>query len=559
MATLSQFLISEIKQNGINEVYGIAGDFVLDLFSRLEESEAFNIIRLSHEPGIGFAAQAASRATNNLGICCVTYGVGALNTINPVACAYAERVPLVLISGGPGKKEAESGLLLHHQVKNLKSQLQIFQELTDAAFILDDPNSAAKKIREAFLIAKTNLRPVYLELPRDMVDAEISIPSDLENFKISKDILGTKEAAKEILAKIDNSTKATLMVGVEVERYGLTSKVVQLAEKFNLPVVTSFLGRSAFPLEHPNFLGSFCGFVSPAEVKSVVEGSDCLIMLGVLLTDTNMGKDLLKIPNESRIHAINKSVLIEGNSFNNVLLSDLIDELITPDQIESLKGGKDSRIQKRNSNSQENLIRIKKPKRREFKIPSSQKPIKVSQVVDGLNWFLNNVDQMPLVVDTGDVLFASYELHAAKVYSTSFYATMGFAVPSALGIAISTKNRPLVMVGDGAFQMTGSEISWAPFYELNPIIVVFNNSAWEMLKGFKPDSHYNDIISWPFETLANAWGGKGYKVTTANHFMESLLDAYKQKYFTIIDVEIGKGDITNTLKCFTEQIIKGRK
>jgi len=135
---------------------------------------------------------------------------------------------------------------------------------------------------------------------------------------------------------------------------------------------------------------------------------------------------------------------------------------------------------------------------------------------------------------------------------------MGFGVPAAIGVEKATGKRPIVLVGDGAFQMTGTEISWAPFYKLKPIVIVFNNSAWEMLKGFCPEAQYNDIISWPFAKLAEAWGGKGYDVNTVDEFTAALLDAKSQDRFTILDVHLEKGDISRTLQIFTEQIIKGR-
>lgn len=558
MSTLSQFLISEIKRSGVRELFGIPGDFILDLFCRLDDSEEFNIVRLSHEPGLGFAAQASAKATHGMGICCVTYGVGALNITNPIACAYAEKVPLVLISGGPGNGERSGSLLVHHQVKDFDGQLRIFEELTEAAYILNDPQKAARQIRNAFNCAKAFLRPVYLEVPRDMVDAEITIPKGLEKEFIVSDLSATREAANEIEKRISNSKHPTLMLGIEVERFGLTEKAIQIAQKFNLPVVTSFLGRNAFPIDHSNYLGSYFGPLSQKETRDAVEKSDCLLMFGVLLTDTNMVQKLLTLSANERIHTENRRVIIGNKKYNNVALQDLFNSILNETKHEFIKGAKDSRVQKKTPHTQEELIRIDKPNKREFKIPSSSKQIKVSQVVDCLNWFLNEVEEMPVVVDTGDVLYASYELYAKEFYGTPFYATMGSAVPSALGVQISIGKRPLVLVGDGAFQMTGHEISWAPFYELNPIIVVFNNSAWEMLKGFNTKLKQNDIVSWPFETLANAWGGKGYKVANANHLVESLLDAHKQKFFTLLDVELEKGDITETLKSFTDQIIKGR-
>ena len=96
----------------------------------------------------------------------------------------------------------------------------------------------------------------------------------------------------------------------------------------------------------------------------------------------------------------------------------------------------------------------------------------------------------------------------------AYYATMGFAVPAALGVQIASGRRPLVLVGDGAFQMTGPEISHAPEYGCNPVIVLFNNTRWEMLQAFFPDAGYNTTVSWPFAKLAELWGGRGFVART---------------------------------------------
>ena len=127
---LTERLLQALKARGATEVFGIPGDFALPLFREIERSGLLPLHTLSHEPGVGFAADAAARARGGLGVAAVTYGAGAFNLVNVVAGAYAERVPLVVLSGAPAAHEAGSGLLLHHQVKTLDSQWRLFEELT---------------------------------------------------------------------------------------------------------------------------------------------------------------------------------------------------------------------------------------------------------------------------------------------------------------------------------------------------------------------------------------------------------------------------------------------
>ena len=121
-ASLAQRLVDALLARGAREIFGIPGDFALPLFREIERDGRLPILTLAHEPSVGFAADASARVRGALGVAAVTYGAGALNLVNAVASAYAERVPLVVLSGAPAAHEAVSGLLLHHQVKQIDSQ-----------------------------------------------------------------------------------------------------------------------------------------------------------------------------------------------------------------------------------------------------------------------------------------------------------------------------------------------------------------------------------------------------------------------------------------------------
>ena len=127
---LAEALLHALKDHGARQIFGIPGDFVLPFFKVAEESAILPLYTLSHEPAVGFAADAAARIQGAPGVAAVTYGAGALNMVNAVASAYAEKAPLVVLSGGPGKLESRSGFVLHHQAKTLDSQFQIFKEIT---------------------------------------------------------------------------------------------------------------------------------------------------------------------------------------------------------------------------------------------------------------------------------------------------------------------------------------------------------------------------------------------------------------------------------------------
>jgi len=176
----------------------------------------------------------------------------------------------------------------------------------------------------------------------------------------------------------------------------------------------------------------------------------------------------------------------------------------------------------------------------------------VRHVIAVLNEFLATHADVPIVADTGDALFASVDIRANEFVAPAYYATMGFSIPAALGVQIATGRRPLVLVGDGAFQMTGPEISHAPEYRCNPVIVLFNNARWEMLQAFFPDAGYNSTVPWPFAQLAELWGGRGFDARTPRQLREALAAAWRSDCFTLIDVALERGDLSPILRGFVQ-------
>jgi indolepyruvate decarboxylase len=163
---LGDFLVAYLRRAGVEHIFGLPGDLVLGLFDRFGASRGLEIVTFSHEPAVGFAADGYARSTRRLGVVCVTYGAGGHNLVNPVAGAYAEQVPLLVVSGGPG--EAESKLAgVHHQVKDVEAQCRIFSEVTCAARILTHPGLAAEEVHETLGAILTEHRPGYLEIHRE--------------------------------------------------------------------------------------------------------------------------------------------------------------------------------------------------------------------------------------------------------------------------------------------------------------------------------------------------------------------------------------------------------
>src|SRR5215208_1690321 len=170
---LGQFLFEYLHRRGVRHSFGVPGDFALPTFAWLEKSP-IQSITMTHEPGAGFAADAYSRI-NGIGLVCVTYCVGGLNVLNAIAGAYAEKSPVVVVSGAPGRKDREKDPLLHHKVKTFETQKRVYDEVTVASTVLLDEERAAAEIARCVDACLRHKRPVYIEVPHDMVDREISV------------------------------------------------------------------------------------------------------------------------------------------------------------------------------------------------------------------------------------------------------------------------------------------------------------------------------------------------------------------------------------------------
>jgi indolepyruvate decarboxylase len=540
---LCTFLFEELWNNGVRQIFGIPGDYVLNLYGALEDDGRFELIRFSHEPAVGFAADASARITNGLGVCFITYGAGGLNMINSVACAYAEESPLVVVSGGPGQLEKRSGGLVHHEVKSYESQLNVYKEVTEFSAILDDPQSAASQIRRALEVALKFKRPVYLEIPRDMVFAEIAVPPDFKHVELNVDEGAVEEAALEITERLNSASNPVLVVGVEIHRFQLREQVLRLAERLQIPVSSSFLGRGVFPTRHPQFVGTYLGVGSPPPLRQIVEKSDCLLLLGELISDVSLGVSADCLREASLIICSARDVFIRHHRYHNTPLDRLVGRLV---QSSTLR----ARPRASRAVGTDLSPEILDPFR-------DDEPIRVRHVIRLLNEFLERHPELPVVSDMGDCLFASVDIRANECVAPAYYGTMGFSIPAALGVQISSRSRrPVVLVGDGAFQMTGSEIAHAREYRCNPIIVLFNNGRWEMLQAFVPDAPYNDTVDWPFARLAELWCGRGFEARTPGQLRAALEAAYEETRFTLIEVPLAKGDVSPILRGFVDAFKK---
>lgn len=531
MPTLATALLDALKDHGAREIFGIPGDFVLPFFKVIEESGALPYFTMSHEPAVGFAADAASRYRGSIGVAVVTYGAGAFNLVNSIAGAYAERSPVVVIAGAPGARERTSGYLLHHQVRTVDSQLAVFKEVTCDQAVLTDPATAPAEIARVLRSALELSLPVYIEFPRDMVDAKVDPVPKLPRREADAGAL--EECAEEILARIAKAKSPVVVVDVEIRRYGVEKQVAALARKLGLPVVTTFMGRGLLEGEDDVVAGTYMGAAGDAGLSALVEESDLVLMFGVILSDTNFALSTNMTDPRRTVLASGREVQIGHHVYRDLPLADLI-------------AGLDAHAAQHPPRPRNAGNGMAYPR----KLVADAGAIAPSDIATAINDLFDKHGKMPMTADIGDCLFTAMEIDNTQLAAPGYYAGMGFGVPAGVGVA-ATGLRPLVLVGDGAFQMTGWELGNCKRYGLDPIVVLFNNCSWEMLRVFQPESKFNDLDDWHFADIAKSIGGVGERVTTRAELAAALARAVERRgVFSLIEVMLPRGATSHTLARF---------
>jgi TPP-dependent 2-oxoacid decarboxylase len=559
MKSIADVLIGRLSQLGCGHVFGVPGDYVLDFMDDVIASE-LELVCTCNELNAGYAADAYARL-RGIGAVCTTYGVGTFSLMNAVVGAYAECVPLVVISGSPRVQGSPSPLLLHHTTGDLHLQARILDQVTVAGARLDRPARAVEQIDEVLAACLRYKRPVYFEIPMDLATKKCipevrPLDRSAVGYGLNESVdLCDKEAlaecVSEIRALLERAHKPVILAGVEIRRFQLESALQRLIEASGFGFATTLLGKSCVSEAHPQFLGTYVGALSRESVRRSVEDSDCVLGLGAIMTDVNLGVNTAQLSKELLITANSDQVRIKHHLYSPVSLGALVHALVGLFETQDFLLDRGRKV---------SLPFVEA----ETADPSGGQLDSLAgtslthvQFYGEFHKFLAETGTagtpQTVIADTGDALISMIDLAMpghTEFIGQAFYLSIGFSVPAALGVGHASRNaRPVVVVGDGAFQMTVQELSSLIRDHINPVVFLINNDGYTIERVIQ-DNRYNDIQPWKYHALPAVFGRAiCHEVRTLHELHDALNCAREVRdQLVFVEVHLGRLDCSTSLR-----------
>lgn len=511
--TIGTFLLRRLEEAGVRHLFGVPGDYNLELMQQLEDRGKPAWIGNCNELNASYAADAYARL-NGIGALSVTHGVGALSAINGIGGAYCEHVPVILIAGSLPLRAIERGDLMHHTMADREKGdlLRVFSEVTAAQARLY-PHNAAAEIDRLILACWSQKRPVYLELPSDIASLEIEVSdAPLELRMPSSDPQNVKACSEMILQRLHDAKSPAFLLDLDAIRFGASAQIMTLAERFQMPIATLNCAKGAVSETSAQFVGTYAGALSPRAVREAIEGSDCLLTVGYRRIETTTGFFTDKLP--ASVIKLNASYVdTRSKTYQGVYLTELLDTLVV---------------------ASSGVITTKQPARpaQPQKSTLSDEPLTQDQLWKAIHEFLRPGDV--LVVEDGTPSNGLSPLtlpEGCTFISQAFiYCSIGYATGALLGaILASPGRRHFLFTGEGSLQMTVQEISTVMRHGLKPFVFVVNNGGYTVERAvLGKGAEYNDVANWRYSELPNVLSCDGqaetYVVRTGNE-LHKVLDS----------------------------------
>ncbi|WP_319420545.1 thiamine pyrophosphate-binding protein [Pleurocapsa sp. FMAR1] len=538
---IGTYLAQLLEKIGVEHYFTVPGDYNLVLLDQMLKNPNLKMVNCCNELNAGYAADGYARV-KGVSAVVVTFTVGGLSLVNAIAGAYAEDLPVIVISGGPNSNDRAQHHLIHHSTGeyDFNQSYRIFKEITTEAVVIRHIEDAHRLLHQALAAAIAKRKPVYIEIACNLANVPIphSVPLQLQpQTKSSPEAL--KAAVEAVASRLERSVKPALVAGVKLRSFDAIAAFRKLADSSQYAVAIMPNAKGMFPENHTQYIGCYWGQVSSSGCAEIIESCDAYLFAGPIFNDyTTVGWSCLVKP-EKLIEVQPDRVILAGQEYSQVYMQEFIIALadkIKPND-SSLKAFK--RIQEESLSTQD------LPK----EAPLTNRAIR-EQVQSILT------DDSALLVETGDSWFNGQKitLPAGCPYEFQMqYGSIGWATGALLGyaIALGQQKRAIALIGDGSFQLTVQAVSTMIRYGLNPIIFLINNRGYTIEVEIH-DGPYNNIKNWDYAGLVQVFNaeegnGRSYRGSTVGELSSAIAQAQAHQGLALIECVIDRDDCTKEL------------
>jgi indolepyruvate decarboxylase len=511
---IGDFLLRRLEEAGVRHLFGVPGDYNLELLQQLQDTGALKWIGTCSELNASYAADGYARL-NGLGALLVTNGVGPLAAINGVGGSYCEHVPVVCIAGSIPLRSIDRGLGMHHTMADGSWDhfLDAYAHVTAAHGRLT-PRNAATEIDRLIVTAWREKLPVYMELPSDIAYLEIEVPAaPLALVDAPSDPERLRSCISAIAERLSAATSPAILVDADADRFDVAPDLMALAEKLRAPIAVIIAAKAVIDETFAHYLGVYNGKASEPQVRNAIETSDCLLAIGYRPIEVTTGDFTASLP-ANTINARGHSVDVGDDNYQAVTLKEV------------LKGVVDA------------VSRVTNRAPRQLAVAAAATvahahgdgSAKVTQAAywQAVQGYLREGDVLYVDNGTAFTLFGLKFPPKCTLVGSVNWGSIGYSVGALLGaLTAAPERRHILFVGDGSFQVSAQELSTILRHDHKPVILLINNGGYTIERGYLgKDEAYNDIANWSYADLPKVFrrdtSARSFVVRTVGDLQKAL-------------------------------------
>ncbi|MGL4530197.1 MAG: alpha-keto acid decarboxylase family protein [Citrobacter freundii] len=539
--SVADYLLDRLAGCGVGHLFGVPGDYNLQFLDHVIEHPNVCWVGCANELNAAYAADGYARVSG-VGALLTTFGVGELSAIIGIAGSYAEYVPVLHIVGAPCRGAQRRGELMHHTLGDGDFQhfYRMQQAVTTASAVLDEQNACYEidRVLRAMLIER---RPGYLMLPADVAKQPATPPNDILIVPLSEPESSVAEAFRyHARERLLDSPRVALLADFLALRFGLQPVLQRWMAETPMAHATLLMGKGLFDERHPAFVGTYSAGASSDYVRLAIEDADTIFCVGTQFVDTLTAGFTQQLPQERTIDVQPHASRI-GTSWFNIPMEQAVTTL------------------------RELCLEMS------FSLPPERPPVARIQVEKGpltQENFWHTVQQYLapndiILVDQGTAAFGAAALSlpcGAEVLVQPLWGSIGYALPAAFGAQTACPDRRVILIiGDGAAQLTIQELGSMLRDGQSPVILLLNNDGYTVERAIHgANQRYNDIAAWSWTLVPQAFSrecqAECWRVTQAVQLEEVLARLSHPQRLSLIEVVLPKADLPELLRTVTRAL-----